>query len=212
MTSTTLAPPTEIIRLSGISWQTYETLHAELSINRRLRLTYNRGNLEIMAPSPEHELYKEVMGRFVETIAEELKVKIYPLGSTTFKHPQLSGAEPDKCFYIQNIKAVQGKKRLNHGKDPGPDLVVEIDITSSSTDRFQVYADLGVSEIWRYNGKSFTINQRQDKEYVVCDRSLFFPNLPLSEITQFLQQAETMDYLELVSAFRNWIKSQIQIG
>ena len=102
MTTTTLAPPTEIIRLSGISWQTYETLHAELSINRRFRLTYNRGNLEIMAPSPEHELCKKVIGRFVETLAEELKVKIYPLGSTTFKHPQLSGAEPDECFYIHN--------------------------------------------------------------------------------------------------------------
>ncbi|TAF55413.1 MAG: Uma2 family endonuclease, partial [Oscillatoriales cyanobacterium] len=25
----------------------------------------------------------------------------------------------------------------------------------------------------------------------------------------FLQQAETMDYLELVQAFRNWVKNQI---
>jgi hypothetical protein len=30
----------------------------ELS-DRHLRLTYNRGNLEIMAPSPEHELSKK---------------------------------------------------------------------------------------------------------------------------------------------------------
>lgn len=85
--------PAEMIHLSGISWQTYETLLKELS-DRRLRLTYNRGNLEIMAPSPEHELGKEVLGRFVETLAEELEVQIYPLGSTTFKRPELSGAEP----------------------------------------------------------------------------------------------------------------------
>jgi len=97
-----LKPPVEIIHLSGISWQTYETLLKELE-HRRLRLTYNRDNLEIMAPSPEHELNKETLGRFVETIAEELEIQIYPLGSTTFKRPELSGAEPDKCFY--SIKA-----------------------------------------------------------------------------------------------------------
>jgi hypothetical protein len=45
------------VELSGISWQTYETLLRELSA-RRLRLTYNRGNLEIIVPSPEHEVYQ----------------------------------------------------------------------------------------------------------------------------------------------------------
>ncbi|MFM2379281.1 MAG: hypothetical protein RLZZ143_1859 [Cyanobacteriota bacterium] len=143
MTATVIAPPAEIINLSGISWETYETLLEELN-NRRLRLTYNRGILEIMAPSPEHELSKEVLGRFVETIAEELAVQIYPLGSTTFKRPEISGAEPDKCFYIYNIDAVCGKKRLDLNEDPAPDLALEIDVTSSSQNRLQVYADLGV--------------------------------------------------------------------
>lgn len=73
MTSNTLIQPEEIIHLSGISWQTYETLLKELAVSRRLRLTYNRGKLEIMAPSPEHERYKEVLGRFVETLAEETR-------------------------------------------------------------------------------------------------------------------------------------------
>ncbi len=39
MTATLFTPPLEIIHLSGISWQTYETLRSELS-NRRIRLTY----------------------------------------------------------------------------------------------------------------------------------------------------------------------------
>jgi Uma2 family endonuclease len=85
-----------------------------------------------MAPSPGHEIYKKTMGRFVETLAEELNIRIYPLGSTTFKRPGLSGAEPDECFYIENINIVKGKKRIDFTQDPPPDLVVEIDITSSS--------------------------------------------------------------------------------
>ncbi|MEH2338349.1 Uma2 family endonuclease [Nostoc sp.] len=209
MTSNTLLQPTEIIHLSGISWQTYENLLNELSNSRRLRLTYNRGTLEIMVPSPEHERYKKVLGRFVETLAEELEVNIQPLGSTTFKRPELSGAEPDECFYIRNVQFIKGKKRINLQQDPPPDLVVEIDITSSSKNRFEVYADMGVPEIWRYDGTIFSINILQDDKYIVVDQSLAFPHQPLIEIAEFLQQVEDKDYLELVSEFRNWVRSKI---
>jgi len=208
MTATLLTPPDEIIHLSGISWQTYETLLEELS-DRRLRLTYNRGNLEIMTPSPEHELGKEVLGRFVETLAEELAVKIYPLGSTTLKRPELSGAEPDKCFYIRNIALVRGKRRLDLTQDPAPDLVVEIDVTSSSQNRLQVYAVLGVAEVWIYNGESLVIKQLHNDTYITSQTSQFFVNIPIPEIAGFLQQTETIDYLELVKVFRNWVRSQL---
>ncbi|EAW37060.1 Uma2 family endonuclease [Lyngbya sp. PCC 8106] len=198
------------IKLSDIRWETYEHLLEDLSQQRRLRLTYYQGELEIMVPSPEHEFYKEVMGRFVETLAEELKVSIYPLGSTTFKQAENTGAEPDKCFYIHNIERVRGKKRLNFVDDPPPDLVVEIDITSSSDTRLKIYAQLGVPEVWIYNRESLLIKQLQNQaEYISTHQSLFFPNLPLNEITTFLTLAETMDYLILVREFRQWIRRQL---
>lgn len=55
-------------------------------------MTYNRGTLEIMAPSLEHELGKGVLGRFIETLAEETDLPIYLLDSTTFQRTELSGA------------------------------------------------------------------------------------------------------------------------
>lgn len=82
---TQLAPP---LQLSGITWQTYQKLQAELH-NRNLRLTYHRGILEIMAPSPEHEYFKKVVGHFVETLAEKFIVKLYPIGSTIFDRKDL---------------------------------------------------------------------------------------------------------------------------
>ncbi len=213
MTAQTLARPEprpeQSVHISGISWQTYESLLAEIG-DRQIRVTYNRGNLEIMVPSPEHEVYKEVLGRFVETLAEELDVKIQPLGSTTFKRPELSGVEPDKCFYIQNISAIKGKKRIDMNQDPPPDLVVEIDITSRSENSLQIYADLGVPEVWIYNGVRFRINRLENGEYVECEISLAFPSVAVLEIVRFLEQAETMDYLELIKSFRTWVKSQIQ--
>jgi Uma2 family endonuclease len=207
MTSTLLAPPDEVINLTGISWTTYESLLAE-SCDRRLRMTYNRGNLEILAPYPEHEFNKTVMGRFVETLAEEMNVQIYPLGSTTFKKPNLSGIDPDRCFYIRQIAAVQGKKRLDD-TDPAPDLIVEIDVTSSSKNRLQVYADLQVTEVWIYDGGSLIVKQIQDGSYITSSVSQFFPNIPISELARFLQQAETSDYLSSIRTFRSWVRSQI---
>jgi Uma2 family endonuclease len=208
MTATLLAPPDEIIHLSGISWLTDETLLEELS-DRRLRLTYNHGHLEIMAPYLEQQVNKEVLGRFVETLAEELEVEIYPLGSTTFKRPELVGAEPDECFYIDHIAAVQGKDHIDLTQDPAPDLVIEIAFTSSSENRLEVYAVLGVAEVWVYNGISLVIKQLRNTSYMTCQTSQFFPNIPISKIV-FLQKAETVDYLELVRTFRSWVRSQIR--
>ena len=201
--------PEQSVQISDVSWQTYETLLAEIG-DRQIRLTYNRSNLQITIPSAEHERFKEVLGRFVETLAEELDVKIEPLGSTTFKRPELSGKEPDECFYIQNISAIKGKKRIDMNQDPPPDLVVEIDITSRSENSLQIYADLGVPEVWIYNGSRLRINRLENGEYVECDRSLAFPSVAILEIVRFLEQAETMDYLELVKSFRTWVKSQVQ--
>lgn len=208
MLLTASPPDLEIIHLSGISWQTYETLLHELS-DRRLRLTYNRGTLEIMAPSPEHELHKRVLGRFVETLAEELSHDIYPLGSTTLKRPRLSGAEPDECFYLRNISIVRGQKRIDFKTQPAPDLVLEIDITSSAPNRLQVYADLGIAEVWVYDGNALVVQQFQAGSYCITSESQFFPNLSITEIGAFLKQAETVDYLELVKRFRQWVRSQL---
>jgi Uma2 family endonuclease len=99
---------------------------------------------------------------------------------------------------------------LDLDEDPAPDLVVEIDVTSSSENRLQVYADLGVTEVWIYNGESLVIKQLQDGVYITSQTSQFFSRIPVPESVRFLQQAETIDYLELVKAFRKWVRSQVE--
>lgn len=72
-----------------------------------------------------------------------------------------------------------------------------------------VYKDLGVAEVWIYDGKSFQIKQLQNQEYISSSQSDIFPNLPLLEISRFLEQVGEMDYLELIKTFRQWVRSQI---
>ena len=86
---------------------------------------------------------------------------------------------------------------------------MKIDITSGSENRFEVYADIGVPEIWRYDGNYLIINIFQNQKYIVFEQSLAFHNLPITEIYPFLLIVGKMDYLELVREFRSWVKSQI---
>jgi Uma2 family endonuclease len=41
----------------------------------------------------------------------------------TLSLPEVSGVEPDYCFYIEHCAAITGKDRIDWGVDPAPDLV-----------------------------------------------------------------------------------------
>jgi len=133
--------------LHGISWETYERLLAEHQESSGTHFTYDRGRLEIMVLSAKHEAAKHVLTLLVEILAEELNVDVYGLGSTTFRRADLErGFEPDACFYIQREALVRGKDEIDLTVDPPPDLVIEIDITSPSLNKFPLFAALGISE------------------------------------------------------------------
>jgi Uma2 family endonuclease len=70
-------------------------------------------------------------------------------------------------------------------QDPPPDLVIEIDITSSSINRLELYASLGVPEVWRYDGSRLIFYQLEGQEYVEREVSPHFPFLSPSEIMGF---------------------------
>src|SRR5262249_44955535 len=151
---------------------------------QRVRLTYDRGTLELMTPSYRHEHYKMLLGRLLETWTEEHDIPIRSGGSTTFHREDVDrGLEPDQCYYIQHEYAVRGKEEIDLASDPPPDLAIEVDITSSVLNRLAIYAALGVPEVWRYNGIRLEVYRLgTDRTYVRSDQSLTFPSLPLTDI------------------------------
>lgn len=196
--------------LKNVSWQTYEKLLIELADCSSLRLAYDRGILEITAPLPEHEYFKEVIGDLVKDLADELDINYETLGSTTWKRQDLlAGVEADNCFYVQNESLIRGKLDFDLTRDPPPDLALEIDLTSKSLDRFPIYARLRVPEIWRYDKGQIKIYQLQGETYVEANTSLAFPNFPIQEIVPFIQQNRQLGKKDLRRAFRNWVQQQI---
>jgi len=213
MTATLIPSQTSGILLTNISWKTYESLLNELTEQGGIRLTYDRGNLEIMTPSAPQVGSKKILGRFVESVSEELNVEIRSLGSLTCRREDLArGLEPDQCYYIQNEDVVWGKEQIDLNQDPPPDLVVEIDVTSSSIDRLSLYASLGVPEVWRYDGNRLIIYQLEAQEYVERTVSPTFPFLSQVEMLRFLELRRTTKENALIRLFREWVRSQIQSG
>ena len=214
MTVTTINPSpektTQRVVLSNISWQTYESLLAEAGDKRSSRFSYSQGVLEIIMPSDLHETINCLLKQFVTTLSDELKLKRKGFGSTTLNREELKqGAEPDSCFYIQNVARIRGRK-INLSIDPPPDLIIEVDLTSPSTNRFTIYKNLGVPEIWRYLGETVQFFQLQNGEYAIGEYSGAFPIVSSGIINQFLQMAETEDDTTIIEALRVWVRHQLR--
>ena len=209
MTATLVQSP-NLVLLRNISWQTYRSLISDFESSPAVRLTYDRGTLEIRMPLAPHEASKKLLGRLIESATEELDLEVRSLGSLTCDREDLErGLEPDQCYYIQNESLVRDITQIDLSKLPSPDLSVEIDITSSSLNRFSIYADLGVPEIWRFDGKKLTFHQLQNGTYKTIERSIALPIFTSADIQQFLNLQLTLGENKLIKQFRQWIRSQL---
>ncbi|ACC83174.1 Uma2 family endonuclease [Nostoc punctiforme] len=196
--------------LQNITWETFEALLRDTGEDRGSRFAYDCGVLEIMTPLFEHENPKIQFDRLIFALAVELKTKIRSAGSTTLKRQSITkGIEPDTCYYIQNEPLIRGKQELDLTTDPAPDLAVEIDITSSSVNKFNIYAALGVGELWRYDGEVLKFYQLIESEYIEIKLSRAFPLISVSEMNRFIQQSKTMDEIDLVQSFSAWVRGKI---
>ncbi|MGC1245989.1 MAG: Uma2 family endonuclease [Spirulinaceae cyanobacterium] len=197
------------VLLHNFSWQQFENILVNLGESRAARLAYDNGTLEIMTPLPEHEYYKENIGIAIQDIAEVLERDYESLGSTTWrKQAKMAGIEPDNCFYFQNESKIRGKLAYDLDQDPPPDLILEIDITNKSLNRFPIYARLGIPELWCYTqGKLKVYLLGENEEYQESQQSLVFPNLPVQQIPLIINQYRTEGRRMIRKKIREWATS-----
>jgi Uma2 family endonuclease len=208
MATVVTAPAEQRILLRNVSWETYERLLAELAECSSPRLTFDRGTLEIMSPSEDHEEANRILASLLDVVIEELDIDARTLGSTTFRREDLErGFEPDSCFYIQNVARVKGKRKIDLKTDPPPDLVIEVDISSSSLDKLSIYGQLGVPEAWRYDGERLTIHILAAGAYHESDSSLAFPFLSAARLTELLEAAATQKRSRWLRSVREWLRA-----
>ena len=193
--------------LRGIDWQTYQTLR-EAPENDHVRMTYDRGDLEMMTPSAPHEQYAHLIGRMIDVWTDDREINIRGCRSTTFRREDLDrGFEPDNCYYIQHEPVVRKKSELDLSIDPPPDLAVEIEITRPAMDKLALYASFGVPEVWRFDGRSLRIFALvPEGRYEEMSSSRCLPGFPLAEAVAVLGKVNTESETALVRAFRKRVK------
>ena len=198
--------------LHNLSWQQFENIIFELGESRAARIAYDNGTLEIITPLLEHEYYKENIGTAIQDIAEVLEKDYESLGSTTWrKQAKMAGIEPDNCFYFQNEPKIRGKLDYDLNQDPPPDLILEIDLTSKSLNRFPIYSRLEIPELWCYDTGELKIYLLgKDEKYQESQQSLVFPNLPVQEIPFIINKYRLEGRRMIRKKIREWAISYIK--
>jgi Uma2 family endonuclease len=206
--ATILRVPEQRVLLDNITWDLYERLLAAHRDRSVPRFTYDRGQLEIMSPSAEHEQLKDTLALLVNIVAEEMHLNVEGFGSTTFRREDIArGFEPDACFYITHLAQVKGSTELDLLVDPPPDLVIEIDITNSSLDKFAIFAHVGVPEVWRSTGQQIHIFHLEGSVYVEHEQSAAFQGITSVDISRWLDESRTLERLVWLRRVRAWART-----
>jgi Uma2 family endonuclease len=203
-----LTPESRFV-ISGLDWKGYDAL-LDLLGDRGIGLTYDRGSVELMTTSQDHEQFSQLLGLVVVILTAELFLPRISVGRMTWRRELLDrGLEADDCFYLANAPRVRGKT-IDLSVDPPPDLAIEVEISRSALDRMGIYAALRVPEIWRYDGETLRVEPLQpDGTYATSKTSLAFPFLPLDEVVRFLQQGAAMDHAEWERTLRAWVRAEL---
>jgi Uma2 family endonuclease len=189
-----------------LTWDEYEDLLKDLLERPHLRIAYDHGKLEVMSPSTEHEEYALFIDYLVRIFSEVRGLTLEARGSATWKRKKLDrGIEPDACYYVANARRIIGKRKIDLATDPPPDIAVEIDIASDSLDKFSIYAAIGVTELWRYDGATAYFYGLQADGYREIPESRFLVGLTPALLAGALEQSKTEGQTAALEAFRQRI-------
>ncbi|MBX3437491.1 MAG: Uma2 family endonuclease [Planctomycetaceae bacterium] len=201
----------QILGLDGVTWEQYVTVADAFPGRAGLRITFDGERLELMTTSAPHERFKKLLGRLFETLTYELEIDIVCGGNTTFRREDIErGLEPDECCWVANEPAMRHLNPWDPSVHPPPDLAFEVDIASSSINRQEIYARLGVVELWRFDGERLHSLMLDSGSYVAVPASLAVPGLVVNELLPFLYRMQLERENAILRSFIDWINETLR--
>lgn len=138
-------------------------------------VTYQEPYLELMSPSKNHEVVKVLLCRLLEAWADERGVELHGMGSATLKSARTDKAiEPDASYLVGTTTGAV------------PDLAIEVVWSHRSERSLQIYAALGVREVWTWREERLSIHVLRRGRLVPSARSAVLADLDLEELAHFL--------------------------
>jgi Uma2 family endonuclease len=131
-------------------------------------------------------------------------MNITDLGSTRFKPPSGQEFEPDGAWYVDMGTRVRSRKNIDLTIDAPPDMLLETDITTSSTDKLKTFAEMRVPEVWLYNLDGFSAKALENGEYVPIETSRVIAGLPIAEVKNRVEDQAPRDEADMYVFRREW--------
>lgn len=195
----------------GFDWAAYEQISEEIGEGSGLKLTYKEGSLTIMPTSELHEIVAGILHNFIALAGMALRKEIVSTGSATLRSKRRSlGVEPDLSYFVSKADIHQTKATVEDELGLAPDIVVEIDVHHRSDQKVDIYAEFGVSELWRYDGERLVIFRLQpDGSYLPIAESVEIPVLNADVLTTFLARGLKEKQFVVLSDFQDWLREKL---
>jgi Uma2 family endonuclease len=168
----------DIVLLRDATWADYQRL-LELRGERSVpRLAYLEGVLEIMTPSRSHEALKSLIGQLVEVWCLERGIEFNAYGSWTLEKKEASrGVEPDECYVFGEVPEPQR-----------PDLAIEVVWRREGLRKLDIYARLGVREVWYWRNGRLSVHVLRGEGYEEVAESEVLAGIDLADLATFLDR------------------------
>jgi len=168
----------KIVVLRGLRWSDYQRMLEVRGDASVPRLAYLDGELEIMTPSRPHESIKSRIGRLVEVWCLERAIEFSPYGSWTLeKKAAERGLEPDESYVFGQV-----------AEPERPDLAIEVVWTAGGLKKLDIYASLGVPEVWFWRRGRITVHVLDGAAYQEVPSSAVLPGIDLAQLVSFLDR------------------------
>lgn len=188
----------------GLDWETYERISDELGASNPLHLTYKNGVLTVMPITEIHELLTSLIHNFITLTGMFLRVNIVPTGKATMLSKRRGyGVEPDLSYFVSKAGVHRVKDYAPNELEMPPDIIVEIDVHHPSDDKFEIYAEFGVSELWQYDGERLKIFKLENGQYREIEKSAELPVLSGAVLTEYIKRGQKEEQFKVLTDFQN---------
>lgn len=193
---------------SRCSWETYERLLLENQNVSAPRFTFDQGWLEIMSPSLEHERINGRLKSLVAAMAAHFRRDWLDTGSTAFRRQSVQrGFEPDSSYYFEHAGRMRQVEEVDLSLHPAPELVIEIDLSRSSSDKLELYRALGVGEVWQWADDELHFHVLGDQQFEEVAHSRVFPRVSARALAEQVRAGARLTATAWQEEFGAWLRA-----
>lgn len=149
------------------NWQQFKTIQSLITEQGGLKIFYLDGVIELMTLGERHETIKSMIAILLGIYFWQKEIEFIPVGSATRESEEKGVSfEPDESYYL-------------YEKKEHPDLAIEINITSGSSQKLEKYRRFQIKEVWMWYDNKLTIYCLKNNEYEQIYQSELLPELNL---------------------------------